>query len=237
MASLWALLQPKWRWACLPLLTLSVLTKYVSLLALPFVLVYLWKHRQYRALMAGTVLSILILVLMAWPYVDIHQHWPWHAMLDNAGKPQHSIIDMLARLVYYPAKWMFGKADAVMALVLKILKPLFLLGFMGFYAWQWFRFTRQEATESRVIEAIGLSMTVLVALVSAKFHPWYPLMFLPLVLVLPESSKLRQFGLTFSLFQMAGFTIFQNLPVFGVLVLTVFPLWMALSGRALFKPE
>jgi hypothetical protein len=198
--------------------------------------VALIKQRHYRDLMIGLILSLGIGLGLALPYMG-HQAWPWAAMLDNAGKPQHSIIDMLARLIYYPTRWIFGHADAAMNLSLKILKPLFLLSFLVFYAWQWLRFTRQSITPSSMVYGIGLSITVLVALVSAKFHPWYAIMFLPLLLVLPEACKLRQFGLTFSLFQIAGFTIFQNLPVFGVLALTVLPLWLTLSGRAIFKPE
>lgn len=236
LACILALFSERWRWACLPLLTLSILTKYASLLALPFIGIYLFRQRDYRSILLVAGISLSISTLLALPYIDLQQNWPWNALMDNAGKPQHSLIEMIARMVYYPGKWLFGHADAAMDLTLKIIKPLFLLGFAVFYLWQWLQFTRQTATLQRLICGTGIVMTVLVAFISAKFHPWYPIMFLPLLLLLPETSRWRQFGLIFSLFQIGGFTIFQNLPVFSQLVLTVLPAWLAYSRKNPFKP-
>jgi alpha-1,6-mannosyltransferase len=236
LASLCTLFSTRWRWSCLPLLALSILTKYASILALPFIGLYLFKLRDYRALLLGCLLSIFLATLLAIPYIDFQQGWPWAALLDNAGKPQHSLIEMIARLVYYPGKWLFGHADTAMNWTLKVIKPIFWLGFAGLYLWQWLRFARQSMSPELLIGRIGLVMTVMIALISAKFHPWYPVMFLPLLLLLPEQSRWRQFGLTFSLFQIGGFTIFQNLPVFSQLALTVLPTWLAFSGKGLFKP-
>jgi hypothetical protein len=70
----------------------------------------------------------------------------------------------------------------------------------------------------------------MIGFVSAKFHPWYVVMFLPVALLLPEESRLRRFALLLSLFQLAGFTILQNLPVFNVILLTLLPCWLALKG-------
>jgi hypothetical protein len=68
----------------------------------------------------------------------------------------------------------------------------------------------------------------MVAFVSAKFHPWYVIMFLPLTLVLPPDNWLRRFGIWFSVFQIAGFTLLQNVHILNVLLLTLVPLWISL---------
>ena len=156
-------------------------------------------------------------------------------MLDNAGKPQHSLVDMLSQSVYYTVKWLHGPSHQRLDIALQILKPVFWLAFIGVYGCQLLKVIQQPFNRETLVKRIGLVMTVMIALVSAKFHPWYPAMFLPLLVLLPETSRLRQFGLTLSLFQLAGFTVFQNLPVFSELALTVLPLWLAFSNRSPFR--
>ncbi|HEY9745180.1 MAG TPA: hypothetical protein V6C99_03065, partial [Oculatellaceae cyanobacterium] len=70
----------------------------------------------------------------------------------------------------------------------------------------------------------------MVALVSAKFHPWYVVMFLPLALALPQNHWLYRFGVWFSVLQIAGFTLLQNVHVLNVVLLTLLPLWLAFRG-------
>lgn len=228
LLSLWCLFHPRWIWAALPCLLLSMLTKYASLLAAPFMLLYLLKKHYFKSVGVGLLLSVILVVLLAAPYLTSGEPWPWAAMLDNAGKPQHSLIDMLARLVYYPVKWLHGPAETWMGIVLRVLKPVFWLSYILFFGWRLYRFFRITLlTPMDLLMEIGLSMAVMIALVSAKFHPWYAVMFLPVLLLLPEYSRLRRFGILFSLFQIIGFTVFQNLPVFGVIVLTGLPLYLA----------
>jgi hypothetical protein len=224
----------KWNWSTLPLLMLSVLTKYASVLAVPFVLVYMFQQRKWNALVWGGLLAVLLAVLLAIPYVELGHHWPWAALLDNAGKSQHSIADMLARMVYYPAKWLkLGDAKMVMEAFLKEIKPLLWAVFVLFYAWQGIRFLKRQQSFTSLVAGIALVMTVMAAFVSAKFHPWYVVMFLPLALLLPEKLWLRRFAVWFSVFQIAGFTLLQNVHVINVLLLTVLPLMLSLKANAL----
>jgi len=223
------------RWLSLPLLLLSVLVKYASLLAVPFVALYLLRKKDWQALLIGALVSLILLALMAAPYIDPHQAWPWADMLDNAGKPQHSVADMLARAVYYPLKWFHWPAQSMLDSLLRLLKPVFWGGFILFYARQLWTFARKEARLDTVIAETGMVMAVMVAFISAKFHPWYVVMFLPFLLLLPENNRWRQFGQTFSLFQLAGFTVFQNLPVISPLVLTILPAWLAFKRRSPFQ--
>jgi hypothetical protein len=223
------------QWLCLPILTISILSKYASLLALPFILIYLLKRKHYHALLTGGLLSLLLLGGLAYSYIDPNQKWPWNALLDNAGKPQHSIISMLAELVYYPLKWAGFHAQKITDQALQLLKPIFWLGFIGFYGYRLWKFLKAQTTPEGLLYEIALTSTVMVAFISAKFHPWYPIMFLPLTLLLPESSRLRQFSLIFCLFQLAGFTIFQNLPIVSEALLTLVPVWLAYQRYPLFK--
>jgi alpha-1,6-mannosyltransferase len=236
MASLWCLLSRNWGWVSLPLLALSVLTKYASLLALPFVLVFMLRNRQFQALIAGGLLSVGVLALLGALYVDPGQPWPWTAMLDNAGKAQHSLVAALSRTSYYVADILTNRRNEAMQVTQKLLKMLFWGGFIVFYLWQGFRFIARSADFRNLLYAAGLTMTVMVAFVSAKFHPWYVVMFLPLLVLLPDNSRLYRFGILFALFQTIAFTLLQNVHVIGVLLLTVLPAWLAWSGKSLPIP-
>jgi len=236
LAALHQLGQDGNRWTALPLLTLSVLVKYASILALPFMLIYLYKQRDYHALRLGGLVSILLVGILVSLYVNFQSPWPWADLMTNAGKAQHSLVDMLSDAIYYPMKWLHLPAKAGAAVALQILKPLFWAGFIAYYAREVWKFSRQSVDFSQVVASTGITLTIMVALISAKFHPWYTVMFLPGLLLMPENSRWRQFGLWFSLFQLAGFTVFQNLPVISPLVLIGIPLWLAFRKRANFLP-
>ncbi len=239
LATLWF---PRRAWLSLPLLTLSILTKYASLLALPFIGLYLVKTRQYKALLGGLVVSGLLIWWLSLSYLNSGEPWPWKDMLDNAGKPQHSLIAGLGSLYYYPLKWFTGwDADALEGRWLATLKPVFWAAFTGFFGWRCWRFLRLPNPQRvDVVAETGLVMLVMICVISAKFHPWYLLMFYPLLLLLPEASRLREAGLWLALFQIAAFSPLQNLPVFNWLLLTATPLWLGWSGQTvqgwLLKP-
>lgn len=225
----------RWQWLCLPVLTLSILTKYASLLVLPLVVIYGIKQRKYQPLWVGALLSMGLVATLASPYVAMDQPWPWNALLDNAGKAQHSIIRMLEELVYYPLKWLHLPGRNAAEAISEILKPIFWSGFVLFYGWRCLQLFLNKTSVGCLLYEIALTSTVMVAFISAKFHPWYVVMFLPLALLLPEQSRLRQFALIMALFQLAGFTIFQNLPVISVVVLTLLPAWLAYRRHSLFR--
>lgn len=237
--------QPSRVWA-LPLLTLSILTKYASLLALPFILIDFIKKRDWWPVLGGTLLSVALVIALGLPYMDPTQPWPWNALLDNAGKPQHSLIAMLGGSLYYTLK-PFTKLMATVSLpapahlrdaFLALLKPIFWAIFVLVYAMSCLSFWREKGADklaSRIIARTAQVLTIMVALVSAKFHPWYPVMFLPVVLLQEEDSFWRRFALTLSIFQLLGFTVFQNLPVFSVLLLTLLPLYWTYKRQDLFS--
>lgn len=230
-----SLLSHRFRWISLPLLTLSILTKYASLLAFPFMLLYLIRQKANKDILLGFLLSLLLSAWLASGYINPHQPWQLSDMLDNAGKPQHSIISMLEALVYYPLKWLHLPAQMLSEAFLKVLKPTFWLFFIGFYGWRVLQCVKAKASLSAVVYETALVSVAMIAFISAKFHPWYPVIFLPLTLILPEASRLRQFSLIFCLFQLAGFTIFQNLPAVSEFTLTLVPLWLTLKKIPLFR--
>lgn len=235
---------PLVRWTAWPLFALSVLTKYASITAGPFLLAIFLKNRWRRDLGVGLILFLLVATLLALPYVRPDHAWPWRDLLDNAGKPQHSVIDMLATVLALGAglvSALFGAGNAFLAAykaLLSLLRPMALLGFVGFYLWLLRALIQQPAERflAGLATACACAMLALIVFASAKFHPWYVIMFLPLALLLEENTFARRFSLTFGLFQLASFTVLQNLPVINVLLLTLLPLVLVLRNQDPFRP-
>ncbi|MEM0951471.1 MAG: hypothetical protein AAGI66_04920 [Cyanobacteria bacterium P01_H01_bin.74] len=225
----------------LPLFTLSALTKYATAIALPVVLVLLFRKKQYHILFWGGLLSVLLAAALFWPYL-YQQQWQWADIISNAGKPQHSLVAMAAQALYYPVKWLGGPAEAIYNTSLAVLKPISLTLFAGLVVVQVFQFSRNSQTKAKhpghwplvqeAIEKIAILLTGLL-LCSAKFHPWYIVMILPVVLLLSPQSRLRQFWCLVSVTQLAAFTVFQNLPVFSQLVLFGLPVYLVLKKSPL----
>ena len=232
LLSLWVLTNQRAGWLALPLLMLSVLVKYASLILLPFWSLFLWKERRWFALAGGWILAGLMLGVLAASYIDPASPWLWKDMLDNAGKPQHSLIALIGDIGGFLGHFAFHiPLDMANRAVTSGLKPLFWVLFAGFYVQQCWMLARQAViTLPMLLAASARVLLVLVVIASAKFHPWYILMFLPLALLLPSQSRTRRIAESLSLWQMAGFTFVQNIPMLGVLLLTIFPTLAAWKG-------
>lgn len=238
LAALYMLLFTRHAWACLPLLTLSILTKYASLLALPFILVYLLRQRRWLAMGGGIVLSLLLAGLIAWPYLPGLLALPpktAQAMAENASLSQHSLNSAISRLLYYTVGPFVSDADALLSSAREILKKILLAGFALLYAgvglryadWLFRHSPNDPDSASRLIRRIVQMLMVLILLVSAKFHAWYVGMFLPLALLLPESCLLFRTALYVSLFQLLSFTPLENLHVLNYVLLVGAPVALA----------
>lgn len=222
----------------LPLIGLSILTKYATIVTVPFiVLFYCWKKRFF-ALICGSMLTIGLGALLFSPYLDTSKPWLLSDMLSNAGKPQHSIVAMAAYALYYPAKWILPffttnsqtLAQETLESALSLLKALSVALLSGSLALAVSRGFRQTITTEKLLWFMVFSMSMLI-MASSKFHPWYPVMVLPFAFLLPEGSRLRKFWMLLSLFQLAGFTVFQNLHVISQLVMIATPLWLSFQTK------
>jgi len=238
MLSLCCLKRSDRQWFVLPLWTLSVLVKYISAIALPFLVISLWRQKAYKAIVLGFAVSLFALLMLALPYISpVEGSFLWRDMFDNAGKPEHSILASLAFLgsSLGVSGGMYGLNLCFMGL------------FAVFYGWQIICFIRSEskaetfdkATPDQVgmvelLQTLAPCLIVLILFASAKFHPWYIVMFLPLTVLLPEQSQWRRLALASALFQLLAFTGLQNLPVLNTVVLLLVPLYSLRKGKDLF---
>jgi hypothetical protein len=229
----------RWHWASWPVLVVSILTKYLAVLAAPFLAVLVWRRYGLRAVFLGSALGVLMLAILAWPYVATVPGglagFPWERMQENATLAQHSFHSLVNRLVFYGGKllpFLLGGQEAINWGV----KVLLLGGFGLFYMgalWSYLRVGAERLAEDWV-RWVGGVMVLLLVLVSPKFHGWYLGMVFPLVLLMAERGFLRRFVLGMTLVQLAGFTPLENLHIGNYLILTVAPLvwaWKTQGGQ------
>lgn len=240
LASLALLLSSRWVWAALPVLTLSALTKYASLLAGPLWLVYLFRQKRYSAICFGLLVSGLLVVLLGWPYLQDFQHLPWDKMSENAGKSQHSLNALLSRVVFYSVKPFVENPNEILEMARIGFKWLFAGGFLLFYGWLlcWFacRGERQkESLPKSLVLAVTAAMLIYLVFASAKFHAWYIAMVFPLVFLLDRQAvwpnRVFRFALLLSLFQLISLTPLENIHIIGVLLTIGLPLWLTFSEQ------
>lgn len=224
-------LSRRWNGAAWPVLVASILTKYLAVLAAPFLAVLAWRRYGWQAVFLGGTFGVLMLFILSWPYVATAPGglagFPWDRMQENATLAQHSFHAMVNRLVLYGGKAvpiLLGSKDAINGGV----KVVLLGGFGLFYLGALWRYLR--AGTARLAEAwvrwVSAAMVLVLVLVSPKFHGWYLGMVFPLVLLMAEGGFLRRFVLGMTLVQLVGFTPLENLHIGNYLILTVAPfLW------------
>ncbi|MEB3286187.1 MAG: glycosyltransferase 87 family protein [Vampirovibrionales bacterium] len=235
IGALMLLFQNRFQLFAWPTLLLSVLTKYSSLLAAPFMLVYAIRKREWKNLAAGSLIALSLLLAFAFCYLQDWQHMPWDRMAENAGKSQHSIQAALARVVYYLALPFTSNAGDLLEMTRSVLKKIFLFGFSVFYGVRVWRFWQNsldnEKIRDRLLYEVALTMSVYLLLASAKFHAWYLGMILPVVFLLnPDIQKHRRLMLAVfwvSVFQLLAFTPLENIHIVGPLLLIVLPICLS----------
>lgn len=232
LGSWWLFLKPAFRWAALPVLALSVLVKFSSVLALPFLIIAFIKSKQWKPLLTGFVLCGIISLGFGLFYFQDIQHFPWGKLAGNAGIAQHSLNSMVSRLVFYTGK-LVPAFDGLFLPVRQNLKPLlwgvFALTYGG-VLWHYIGDTKTNDTKELIRQQllpVADMLTLMVAVISAKFHPWYVAMFFPVLVLLPVKHWLFQFGLWLSVIQLIAFTPIRNIHVFNYALLTILPLYLA----------
>jgi hypothetical protein len=227
MLALWTLIAGRWLWLCGPALALSVLTKYASILAIPFISAWLIRKGQYRPLLISIVIGAFIVWLFSQPFLaPAGQRLPLEEMADNAVLSQHSLHSALSRLVYYAGLLSAG-TDAWFDPARHYFRFLLWGLYIFFYVGLVFRFIRQPIDNSRLVSAVAVSMALMITLSSSKFHSWYAGMFLPLLFLLPEGTFFRRFAIYFTGFQLLSFTPLDNLHILNFVVLTLVPYLLA----------
>ena len=194
------------RWLVIPALTLSILTKFIPLMVLPFFLLYLirqetsWPRRLAVAAGHLAVAAGLSAALMApiWPGWE---RWAVRSLGGGAGKSPFALLVLLLRpwlatnLAFDVSRYVLGGA------------------FLLIYLWLAWRALSGLSTLANVVlaPAFGVFFWYLV-LPNQQFHAWYLLWPLAMaVLLLPSRAlaRITVFGLT----ALLSITLYETLRV------------------------
>ncbi|GAB4543228.1 MAG: hypothetical protein Kow0063_36160 [Anaerolineae bacterium] len=181
------------RWLVVPALTLSILTKFVTVMVLPFFLLCLirqestWRRRLLVATGNLTLLTGLSVVLMAplWPGWE---NWAVRELGGGAGKSPFALLVLILR------PWL--TTNLAFDVSRYLLGGLFLL----IYAWlAWRALSGPPALRNAVLYPSFQVFFWYLVLPNQQFHAWYllwPLAMAALLIPSPALSRVVVFGLT-----------------------------------------
>jgi alpha-1,6-mannosyltransferase len=205
------------RWLVIPALTLSILTKFVTLMVFPFFLLYLVRQettwRRRLAVAAGNLaLAVGLAVVLMAPVWPGWEKWAVRDLGGGAGKSPFALLVLILR------PWL--KTNVAFDASRYLLGGLFLL----IYAWLAWRALTGPPTLTNVI----LAPTFLVffwylMLPNQQFHAWYLLWPLAMAVVLipsPSFTRVVVFGLS----ALLSITLYETMRVWW---------WEALQPLAL----
>jgi alpha-1,6-mannosyltransferase len=205
----------------IPVLAAATMLKYAPVLLIPPALVYIFKRRGWRTVVAGCLLGALVVVAASAPYIADWRQFRLEDIRDNATLIDNSLHSFLIHIYANAARVITPLApfrEAVDAAIRLTLRG----GFFLFLAAVYLRFLKRSSTE-RLIEVWSLVMLVLMCVVSSKFNAWYMGMLLPTALFLPERHWLRRVALLITCAQTLSLTFFKQAYMLNYLAMILVP--------------
>ncbi len=194
------------RWLVIPALTLSILTKFVTLMVLPFFLLYLIRQEttwRRRLLVAAGNLALVIslsVVLMApiWPGWE---NWAVRDLGGGAGKSPFTLLVLILR------PWL--TTNVAFDVSRYLLGGLFLL----IYAWlAWRALTGPPTVTNVVLVPTFWVFFWYLMLPNQQFHAWYLLWPLAMAVILIPSPSFTRV-VVFSLAALLSITLYETMRV------------------------
>lgn len=194
------------RWLVIPALTLSILTKFVTLMVLPFFLLYLMRQestwlRRLLVMVANLAVAIgLSVILMApiWPGWD---NWAVRDLGGGAGKSPFTLLVLILR------PWL--TTNVAFDVSRFVLGGLFLL----IYAWFAWRALTGPATVTNVILVPTFWVFFwYLMLPNQQFHAWYLLWPLAMAVILIPSTAFTRV-VVFSLVALLSITLYETMRI------------------------
>lgn len=213
----------------------GALIKYVSVILMPFLSLYLLKRFGFVKTATGLIVGAVFFVVTAAPYLT--QDWR-HLSLDRIATTLSEWRNYtLAAFLFYPFDVLanlFPSLEAYCPSVKLTIKQLLLTGFAAFYLRLfWTRLHGMYDADKLLHDSVLVSF-LLVCFINVKFYPWYLGMMLPLAYWLPPDSRLRRAVQAVACAQVLQFTFIREAAAINTVVLLLAPLayaWRAQSEK------
>lgn len=204
------------------------LIKYLWIIALPFTAIFLMRSRGAFSLLLNVVLAAAAFAAISWQYIWEWRCYRWEQIAINVSLCCNSFQAAVHdEAMQFEKVVLHNHAVTEVTIAPLMLGCKFLLSgsFALLLLYFFFRsvFQRQYLTQTRLIWITTLSTMLWVSLVSAKFYPWYQVMFFPVALWLPERSELRRLAILLTCSQLFAFTFLGKSHISNYVVMTVLP--------------
>ncbi len=218
-----------------PALVVSTQIKFLWLVSIPFVLLFVYRKFGLKALLINISGAAAVLGALAIPYTSDFSQFRFDIMrqdLSFNGKSLPALVENIGHgiehLVYHSTNLPWFETGLFQ--LIAGLKVAIFAVFAGFCLGLFGRAVKEgkEYSAPEMIRDSLLLALLAVCLVSSKFHPWYILMFFPVALWLPERSELRRLAVILSCTQLFAITYLGHSGGINYVLLTAAPLIVSL---------
>lgn len=221
----------------IPSLVVAALVKYLWALAIPFAVLFLLRTRGLLTTALSCIAGAVTFALVSGAYLADWQNFRWDQIALNINQNCNSLVaslqDTLSAVGHFAFKdavWFGTTASAANTAV-----RLVLFGTVAaITGWALIRsvIDRNYLTRERLIHVTLLATFLMVSFVSGKFYSWYQLMYLPVALWLPETSRLRNTIIILSCTQLFGMTFLGKAHIINFWLLTGLPMLYLLTRKS-----
>lgn len=208
----------------IPVLVAATFLKYAPALLIPPALVFIFKSKGWKTVVAGCALGALVAVLVSLPYIQDWRQFRLEDIRDNASLIDNSLHSLLIHIYENLSKLVPTLAqfhDAVNAAI----KDAIRLGFVLFLLVVYVRVPKNFSAR-RLIEKSVLILFVLICVASSKFNAWYIGMFLPAALLIEEGHWLRRLVVLVSCAELLSITFFKQAYMLNYFAMILLPAWI-----------
>jgi hypothetical protein len=213
----------------IPFLVAGILTKYLCLLATPFILIYVGKTRGLKSTVASTAIAAVLCATISWSYVQEWTSFRWIEMKGDFGMNINSLTALtqqlgccIEKLFWHQKNAVFERGlEAVLGSIRLTCGSIF-LGLMCLFTATAIKKGRNYSMQN-CLQFCLIAMMVSTSFVSPRFYPWYILMYFPIALWLPEKSEWRRLAITLTCTQLFAVTFIGHGHVNNFLLLTCVP--------------
>lgn len=187
------------------LLILSVLIKYITIILIPLMLLWIWKRERYIPYY-GLITGILCFYFSS-QYFNLFKI-DYTEISNNATLFHKSLFDVINTVFKLITKTDLPKSAVLISLAAYAL----------FYAYIFFKLFCKQSLDLDFIKSLSVVYAVLLLIISPKFHSWYLISLLPF-------TAISHPGLCFalSLGHLLSITFIDQAHVLNYLLMTVLP--------------
>jgi len=235
------------RLGAFPALLLGTLVKYASIILFPVTLFYLIRQKDWRTLIGGLTLAVIIFLLCSAPYLPDWRHFQLDAIHENIlvshGSIHSSIFSLIKTILSESWSWIahtrhwsatvseqmwYAFKEQLNQMLKNMLLTLYACGML-----YWLKkriqlpaYTGQHWLEDSIIAMLGL-----IFFASLKCYPWYLGMFFPLGLLLPFNHRLQHILIVLSLGQILSITFVGQAHIINFWLMTGIPFIYILKNK------